>query len=462
MRVLLDRRPLLDVSVRGTNPAIPHALEAIVAKCLAVSPDDRYPDAGALAEDLDAFLEQKPLVHAVNPSRRERCVNWTIRNKMWVRMVAAGLAVFTLGMAAERWRTSGRPSGPIESSRDLIAAMEAIDQGRPVDAVETLKKLSDWYPHSCLPTVYLSFAYDACKQESDAEACFQRVLESPSGTNELVTWVGGHPELRARLKRFADRRDERAKFYKRRETLVGSEREHVLRAEYMLAKRALEFSREGEVDPESEADPDSTNFKLATFEDGVGEFEAACKRADEAIKWHRAHSGADNAAQIKIEKSVFPWRWLRGRSATELADQLRKEGTKDGAEGAVQHLLLAEDDLRQCRRYMSSFETITTDKHLVEGIWVNVLLTRTETELDLGHLGKAVSYLKSTTNAMRTYRALCLLVEGREPSYLAPVQERLSQVSRRLEEARKVPHENKIQPADQNVAAGLPKGVDLP
>ncbi len=38
LRVLLDRRPLLDVSVRRANPAIPHALEAIVAKCLAVAP----------------------------------------------------------------------------------------------------------------------------------------------------------------------------------------------------------------------------------------------------------------------------------------------------------------------------------------------------------------------------------------------------------------------------------------
>src|SRR5262249_7412683 len=42
MRVLLDRRPLLDVSVRRANPAIPHALEAIVAKCLAVSLADPY------------------------------------------------------------------------------------------------------------------------------------------------------------------------------------------------------------------------------------------------------------------------------------------------------------------------------------------------------------------------------------------------------------------------------------
>ncbi len=129
MRVLLDRRPMLDVSVRGTNPKIPHALEAIVAKCLAVSPDDRYADAGALAEDLDAFLEKKPLVHAVNPSRPERCVNWAIRNKVGLRVIAACLAIFALGLAAGRWSAKEGPTGPIASSPLLTAALDSLDAG---------------------------------------------------------------------------------------------------------------------------------------------------------------------------------------------------------------------------------------------------------------------------------------------------------------------------------------------
>ena len=57
LRDLLDRRPLLDVSVRRFNPAIPHALEAIVAKCLALLADDRYPDAGSLGARPRSVLE---------------------------------------------------------------------------------------------------------------------------------------------------------------------------------------------------------------------------------------------------------------------------------------------------------------------------------------------------------------------------------------------------------------------
>jgi hypothetical protein len=79
MRVLLDRRPLLDVSVRGVNSAIPRALEAITARCLALPLEVRYPDAGALAENLERFLRGRPLVHAANPSRCARLGSWIER-----------------------------------------------------------------------------------------------------------------------------------------------------------------------------------------------------------------------------------------------------------------------------------------------------------------------------------------------------------------------------------------------
>jgi hypothetical protein len=71
---------LLDVSVRRANPAIPHALERIVAKCLAFAPGDRYSHARALAEDLDRFLKHRPLAHTANLSRRERLGDWIDRH----------------------------------------------------------------------------------------------------------------------------------------------------------------------------------------------------------------------------------------------------------------------------------------------------------------------------------------------------------------------------------------------
>jgi serine/threonine protein kinase len=74
MRDVLDRRAQFDPSMRRLDPSISHALDAIVVRCLSFFRKDRYPDARALAEDLERFLKRRRLVH--RPSRRERSGSW--------------------------------------------------------------------------------------------------------------------------------------------------------------------------------------------------------------------------------------------------------------------------------------------------------------------------------------------------------------------------------------------------
>jgi serine/threonine protein kinase/transcriptional regulator with XRE-family HTH domain len=125
MRLLLDRRMRLDVAVSRFNPAIPHGLEAILAKCLAFSSDARYPDARALAEDLHRFLTHRPLVHAVNPSCRERVSNWA----MWQRKTLAFNVACLVAIDAlmyrpvTEWFKSTPP--PIAISPGLAARVES-------------------------------------------------------------------------------------------------------------------------------------------------------------------------------------------------------------------------------------------------------------------------------------------------------------------------------------------------
>jgi beta-lactam-binding protein with PASTA domain/tRNA A-37 threonylcarbamoyl transferase component Bud32 len=55
--------------IRSINPAVPAGLEAIVMRCLAKQPDDRYPSAEELRADLVRYLQGQPVVASAEPTR---------------------------------------------------------------------------------------------------------------------------------------------------------------------------------------------------------------------------------------------------------------------------------------------------------------------------------------------------------------------------------------------------------
>lgn len=65
--------------IRGVNPSIPRELAAIVEKCLAKQPQDRYPSAAEFAADLNAWRSGKP-ISAQQASSIQRLATWTARN----------------------------------------------------------------------------------------------------------------------------------------------------------------------------------------------------------------------------------------------------------------------------------------------------------------------------------------------------------------------------------------------
>ena len=80
---------------RRLQPSVPKDLETICLKCLEKNPRKRYPDAGALAEDLDAFLSQRMIsARPVGPAGK--ATRWVARN----RSLASALGVLTLTVVA--------------------------------------------------------------------------------------------------------------------------------------------------------------------------------------------------------------------------------------------------------------------------------------------------------------------------------------------------------------------------
>jgi len=83
--------------LRDTHPDVPPALEAVVRRCLAPRPDDRYTSAAQLAADLQAVADDGPVRFAREPIP-SRCVRWLRRNRR--RLAVAAPLIVALGVSA--------------------------------------------------------------------------------------------------------------------------------------------------------------------------------------------------------------------------------------------------------------------------------------------------------------------------------------------------------------------------
>jgi serine/threonine protein kinase len=458
MRVLLDRRPLLDVSVRRSNPAIPHALEAIVAKCLAVPLGDRYPDAGALAEDLDRFLRFKPLARAVNPSPVERLGNWRRRNRARLAVAAICLAFLLGGMVLEGLRTPKRPSVAIDKTQELIDAVSALNEGKTLQSRALFHRLADWYPRSGIPKVYLGLAYDLSGHPEEAERGLSEARNHPGAAAELVAWSPKDPQLQGRLRRFAKHRFQKAFLIQGDKEFDEAEQGKTLADQYQLAMWTLDISRrirveggghqpandeetpgngDGEVATEAESDPDLPDYDLAIAAQEVGEYEWVIRMASRAIKRIGDKPAADGTGELRFARRLSQWRRLRARAYTKLAERQREGGSKTALLDASKSIQNAENDLKVCSHFTSNQVRNTKDLHYLQRIRVAALLTRVEIDIDLGQLVPARSHLNKARDSLRSYEEIARVVD--ETHDIDAKNARLSQIARRLrdEEAKR-------------------------
>src|SRR5207302_7616157 len=87
LRAVLQDEP---TPLRRLNPAAPAELETIVAKAMAKLPEERYATAQDLADDLQCFLEDRP-IRARRPGLLLRARKWARRRRPLVISVAASV-----------------------------------------------------------------------------------------------------------------------------------------------------------------------------------------------------------------------------------------------------------------------------------------------------------------------------------------------------------------------------------
>jgi serine/threonine-protein kinase len=81
---------------RQIKPQLPRRLEAICLKAMALMPDDRYPTAKALADELEKWQADEP-VTAYRDSRWERAGRWLRRHRVLMTSAAATLVLALVG-----------------------------------------------------------------------------------------------------------------------------------------------------------------------------------------------------------------------------------------------------------------------------------------------------------------------------------------------------------------------------
>ena len=136
-----EREPL---APRQIEPSIPIDLDTIVRKAIAKEPNQRYPSAQAFGDDLQRWLDNKPIA-AKPPTVWERMAKWRKRNKTLVNVAAfllvlasAGLLLTTLLVLQEQQATRGALA---RERQQREAAEMNFQQART--AVDTFSDLSE-------------------------------------------------------------------------------------------------------------------------------------------------------------------------------------------------------------------------------------------------------------------------------------------------------------------------------
>lgn len=122
--------------MRQLNRAVPVELETVILKAIAKNPLERYATAQDLADDLQRFLDDRPVI-ARRPGVTQRLFKWSRRHRQVVRFVLALLLVAAIGgPIIALHETSLRQTAEIQTSAAVAARRQERDARLQAEVAE--------------------------------------------------------------------------------------------------------------------------------------------------------------------------------------------------------------------------------------------------------------------------------------------------------------------------------------
>jgi len=295
-------------SPRKLEATCPTDLETIVMKAVARDPKHRYATARALSQDLELFLEDRP-IGARPVSTLERAWRWCGRNRGMARLAASTAAALVLAMIAgwagyvsteralgrEEIKAKEARAASLLAEQNLVLALEAFEDifDRLGGAFSEVTAVSETSLEGSNATGTESSGDGT---QSSAEATAESTAESIAGTAAGLepmtqpTVSAGDEALLARMLQFYDRfaqqnKDstrllaDRLRAYRR----IGDINQRLSQFDKALAayQRALELYKELGSKPTREA-----SVEIAAIHNEIGRVSAARGKFHTAVESH--------------------------------------------------------------------------------------------------------------------------------------------------------------------------------
>lgn len=181
------------LSPRTINRAIPADLEIIIQKATATSPGDRYPNVAALKQDLERYLEHRP-VRARPIGTLGRAARWAKRNPKTAMLAVAlfvGMLLLSIGSGAVARRAVREADHQrrVVYAREIKLAKAAIEAGEFELAERTLAR---WKQEANLRNFEWDYLWTRCHNSAAHRSLSQkvapyRVTYSQDGTKLAIS-----------------------------------------------------------------------------------------------------------------------------------------------------------------------------------------------------------------------------------------------------------------------------------